>query len=184
LFGTAPSRTPREDGSATISAALPSTAAHADFPTRRKNGAVISPPDEFLLFSPLRSGLKLICAGGFTQIAKTSTPKVTEDFDPGVSAPKQKNACHRSLEVESLKAKIAKPARRVETCLARCSRWDSGSGRGAAAMSVHRRVQRGSGPCWSSVKVLVFGGLGWNSYGTEGAQPVANVRLVEARKTA
>jgi hypothetical protein len=29
-----------------------------------------------------------------------------------------------------------------------------------------------------------LGLLGWNSYGTEGAQPVANVRLSEAPKTA
>jgi hypothetical protein len=33
-------------------------------------------------------------------------------------------------------------------------------------------------------KRAFLGLLGWNSYGTEGAQPVANVRLVERRKMA
>jgi hypothetical protein len=34
----------------------------------------------------------------------------------------------------------------------------------------------------SSVKLRVLGRLGWNSYGTEGTQPVANVRAVQGAK--
>jgi hypothetical protein len=47
------------------------------------------------------------------------------------------------------------------------------------------RVQSTSVPgSWSSVKRPVLGRLGWNSYGTEGAQPVAKVRVAARRKMA
>ncbi len=36
--------------------------------------------------------------------------------------------------------------------------------------------------CWSTFKRPVLGLLGWNSYGTEGAQPVANVRAAQGAK--
>jgi hypothetical protein len=36
----------------------------------------------------------------------------------------------------------------------------------------------------SNLKLPVLGRLGWNSYGTEGAQPVAKVRLAEHGESA
>jgi hypothetical protein len=41
-----------------------------------------------------------------------------------------------------------------------------------------------SGLASPASKLPVLGRLGWNSYGTAGAQPVANVRIAERRKMA
>jgi hypothetical protein len=56
--------------------------------------------------------------------------------------------------------------------------------RGGMLLMVLERFRACFRPACPSIKLRVLGRLGWNSYGTEGAQPVANVRRSGSAKTA
>jgi hypothetical protein len=65
--------------------------------------------------------------------------------------------------------------------------YAASSDAGGSVRSRRRPTAPGSAPpagSEASAKAGDFGRLGWNSYGTEGAKPVANVSLSEGRKWA